>query len=169
MTRFSQKTYDRAIERARGRALDAAVILNIAEGYAEAMPHNRITLGVPPPPRREGQAVSLLAWIRQRRLARIVGILAQRERPEKPTPHDRAFSVPSLAQVPGVRVVRGHQAFCLVRDAHHWTPEERIPLSGHGHATWIGPWRESAFEARLDALEHNLALGHPVVQPWPLD
>lgn len=113
--------------------------------------------------------MSLIARIRRRRLRHIEKALGETTEMHVTAPHDRAFSIPSLAQIPTVRVIRGHQAFCLVRDADHWSSEDRVPVSGHGHATWIGPWRENAYEARLDALEHNIALGHPTVMPWPLD
>lgn len=43
---FTRKVYAQALDRARSRAVHAAIILNIVEGYAEAMPHNSLTLGV---------------------------------------------------------------------------------------------------------------------------
>ena len=71
-----------------------------------------------------------------------------------------ADAIPSLAMEPGVRVINGHQATCFSTNADHWQGDERIPYIEGGMMTWVGTWRETYIDAKLDATAHNLT-HHP--------
>ncbi|QDP45495.1 hypothetical protein SEA_FUZZBUSTER_11 [Microbacterium phage FuzzBuster] len=82
-----------------------------------------------------------------------------------------ADAIPSLAMKPGIRTINGHQAVCFANDDTHWPEGERIPYADTdgmlGMMTWLGEWRETYIDAKLDAAEHNL-IHHPEENSWPL-
>jgi len=105
------------------------------------------------------------AWLAQRAEQQLMDRIDPDSHP-RAVATDRASVIPSAAMEPGIRVLNGWQAVCLVQDDEHWPERERVPLSG-GEATWLGDWHESWIGATFDAAVHNRKL-HPEETTWPL-
>ena len=69
--------------------------------------------------------------------------------------NEMAQVIPSLAMEPHVRTINGYQAACL----DHPDDGDRAIIGEHvEEGVWLGEWHELWFDARLDAILHDLAI-----------